>query len=392
MVLKMVPAAVLAVLAALGTANAQSVNDFSGPRELPPASFSGQQFVDSRGCVYLRAGLSGRTNWVPRVTQDRKQLCGYPPTFAKQKIDVVEDAPQRAPSQPVTGRRPIETVATTTTPPRIRQTPPPAATRVPAETYAAPPVRVAPAPQRVVKAAPPVAAPAPKRVVRQAKGEPGNGCYADAPVLETFEVRGGGTMRLCTAGDGQLAGARAPRLAGGAAAVAPSGYAERATGTLSSQDVSVPPKGYKKAWTDDRLNPNRGKGTAQGWADQDQVWTRDVPAQSVQDALKAGKRVVIVRRVTVSSKSSPAEPAAPRAAKSASGKAYVQVGTFGEPANASRAVAQLQGLGLPVARAKTAKSGKALQIVMAGPFASSSEAQAALKAARRAGFGDAFLR
>lgn len=402
MVLKLVSVAVLAVVAGLGAANAQSANDFGGPRELPPASFKGQQYVDSRGCVFLKAGLAGRVNWVPRVTADRRQLCGYPPTFAKQQIEVAEEAPRAAPapSQPA-GRKPIETVATTTEAPRIREVPPKTAVRVPAASYAAPPVVMAqPAPRKTAPAAAPVA-PA-QRVVRATppatSARPGNGCYADAPNLETFAVRGGGTMSLCVASRSDLTNARPPRLAGGAAAVAPSGFVE--TGArkskggqvvVSSQDVTVP-KGYKKAWGDDRLNPKRGQGTATGWADQDQVWTRDVPAQDVVDAARAaGKKVVVVRRVVVSSKSSPVEPAKTKAKAGAAG-AYVQVGTFGQPANADGAAARLQGLGLPVARAKTNRSGKALQIVYAGPFGSAGEVQAALKAARRAGFSDAFIR
>lgn len=36
------------------------------------------------------------------------------------------------------------------------------------------------------------------------------GCYADAPVAERFRVVGGGTVVLCTRGDGNLATARAP--------------------------------------------------------------------------------------------------------------------------------------------------------------------------------------
>lgn len=404
MVWKMVSAAVFAVSFGAAGANAQSAGDLRGPRELPPSSFTGQQYVDSRGCVFLRAGLAGRTNWVPRVTRDRKQLCGYPPTFSKQVIDVVEDDPRPAPqpSAPAAaGRRPIDTVATTTTAPRIRETPPKGAARVPASSYAAPPVVMAPPTvKRVVKAAPPAAAPAPKRVVRSSKPRPANGCYAEAPVRETFELRGGGTITLCTSGNGSLTDARPPRLEGGAGAVSPSGYVEGRAGTgapqvtTSSQNVPVVPKGYRLAWKDDRLNPNRGKGTAQGWAAQDRIWTREVPMRTVEEATRNGKRVVILRRVSVSTKSSPVDGGESRPARTAApaGKTYVQVGTYGQPENASGAAARLKALGLPVARAKISSGGKGLQIVMAGPFTSAGQAQAALAAARKAGFGDAFIR
>jgi hypothetical protein len=53
----------------------------SGPAGLPPASFQGTQFVDLEGCVYIRAGFGGTVQWVPRVTRDRRQLCGFEPSF-----------------------------------------------------------------------------------------------------------------------------------------------------------------------------------------------------------------------------------------------------------------------------------------------------------------------
>ena len=147
------------------------------------------------------------------------------------------------------------------------------------------------------------------------------------------------------------------------------------------------PKGYRPAFDDDRLNPNRAIGTRAGWEAQDRVWTREVPSRLVADAEKQPGKTVAVRRVYSSSKSEPSAPA-----PKAGGRSYVQVGTFGQPANADGASSRLAGMGLPVARSKVTKNGKALQIVLAGPFGSSSEAQAALSAARRAGFGDAFIR
>jgi cell division protein FtsN len=157
---------------------------------------------------------------------------------------------------------------------------------------------------------------------------------------------------------------------------------------VADRSETVVPKGYKLAWDDGRLNSQRGKGTARGWADQDQVWTRDIPAVAVSEAAQPVKK-----RVATSSSAS--EPAATRksvSTKSTGGKAYIQVGTFGVASNADGAASRLQDLGLPVARAKFSKGGKALQIVMAGPFASASDAQSVLGAVRGAGFGDAFVK
>lgn len=252
--------AVVAALLSAGAVQAQSLSRLGGPANLPPSGFDGQQFVDARGCLFMRAGFGANVTWVPRVDSGHNPICGYPPTFAAATLQAVEKA-------------------------------------------------MAPDPE----AAPPdVAAPA-----------------APVPAPAT---------------------------------------------------IPKPPKGYRLAWTDDRLNPLRGIGTAEGQAQQDRLWTRQVPAQLVAATPRvAGKPAA---RVAVSTMSAPEGDL----------RAFVQVGSFGDPANARRAGETLAALGLPVATGRLTRQGKVLTVVYAGPFSAADTARAGLAAARAAGFGDAVLR
>ena len=70
--------AVLAVMALCASAASAQ----TGPAELPPADFAGRQYVDSRGCVFVRAEVNGAVAWAPRLDRDRVPLCGYRPSMA----------------------------------------------------------------------------------------------------------------------------------------------------------------------------------------------------------------------------------------------------------------------------------------------------------------------
>lgn len=54
----------------------------AAPKELPPGNFTGRQYVDSAGCAFIRAGAGGVVQWVPRVTRNRRLVCGLQPSLA----------------------------------------------------------------------------------------------------------------------------------------------------------------------------------------------------------------------------------------------------------------------------------------------------------------------
>lgn len=359
-----------------------AAQDLRPPRELPPPGFTGQQYTDSRGCVFLKAGLGGRTNWVARIGRDRRQLCGYPPTFAR-ATEVAEDAPPAAAAPVAAAPPPAQPARRAAPAPQPR--PAVQATRgCPANApigerarradgsvalfcsasrdrlAAAIAAAQSPAPQVTRSAAAPAQAPVVPPVTPGISADVRIVCPASAPNPQRVTLRDGSSTILCAGPDGDVQTAAAGLRRNG----------------LTFAPL-VPP-GYRFAWEDDRLNPRRGQGTAEGQMAQDRVWTRDVPARMVAAPAAAPSQG---RQVTVSSSDTG------RAAR-----LFVQVGSFGVPANAQAAQGRLSALGLPAAARRATIRGKAVQVVYAGPFATQTEARVAVAAARRAGFADAFIR
>lgn len=348
MLFRVVSTAMWALVVGAGIGSAQDLP--AGPAERPPEGFPGAQYVDSRGCVYLRAGMDGSVTWVPRVTPDRKPLCGYPPSIAGlvepgKPTAVEEVAAPAAPAvivppapAPLAQDKPAATpdVAAATDPlmagaapaasPAVPAAAPPAAAQAAskrADTTARPPRKAKPHRVALRPKAPrlPVVIHAhgaaelqafrrltiaPGEVVAPADLPAKVGCPVSAPQARRVALMDGGSTVLCTRPGHGLDGARVPVL---------------------------PP---------------------------------------LDTALAAA----------VVPKSGPSvAPAVPLARR------YVQIGAFSVPANAERALDRLQSLGLPAAVSRGQ-----LDVVMAGPFADTQAIRAALTAARSAGYTDAFIR
>jgi hypothetical protein len=354
---------VLVALASQAVAFDAFAQSRTGPAELPPAGFAGAQYVDSRGCAYVRAGYGGQVTWVRRVGSDRRPICGLQPTrvgMERARAALAAEAAAPATAAP----------------------PPPTTPARAARSAAPPPVAAA----RPAPAAPPPAA---------------SQCPARAPVAQRFELVGGGTVVLCLERGVTITGARPGDPARPAGYVPGPGAQVVDPRVVPRVPATVVPPGYRLAWTDDRLNPQRGPRTAAGDRQMAALWTNEVPQVPVDDRRAAGSQPAPAPAITMSTRSVPpaSVPAAPQAAPAparapvtVAAGAFVQVGSFGVPANARRAEARLAALGLPVRTVRGTVAGKAVEVVRAGPFATGEAAQAALQAARAAGFGDAILR
>ncbi|UWR54154.1 SPOR domain-containing protein [Phaeobacter inhibens] len=438
MTLTRIIASALIAAASFGGAQAQSARTTEAPAEFPPASFEGKQYVDSRGCVFIRAGIDGNVTWVPRVTRSRKQLCGFEPTqvAAAPSAPRATSAPapelitlpadQRANGAEVTVAEESVVPVGASTAPRSVTTTKPQRSAV----RQAKPVRTVASTGRLPRQRPvlddayrpPTVAPT---IISQ-----GYGRCSGASALSQQYINQTGDVRCGPQGDSnRLSSVLDPNTR----VVPKHVYQERAL----SRGLMVP-EGYRRAWGDDRLNPRRAEmslggvlarangGVPAGYvrvSHQDRynqnrgpqgtaIWTRTVPREGIRRpvdrpvvtlstrqradaAADVAQDDVLVTRL--STRSQPLAETAPRREATAALSApvapsrYVRAATLADVAKAEAVAQRLRQKGLPVRLGRVNRQGQTLQVVLAGPFAGGQAAQSALSKVRAAGFAGARL-
>jgi len=388
-------------VAALGAATSVAVSGWAFaqgvPAEQPPASFTGVQYIDSEGCVFIRAGVAGAVEWVPRVGRDRQPICGQTPSAASRTASA--SAPSSSQTENVVVIGGTGSTSTTTT------------TTRPVTTAPRPAIATVAAPTATVTVRAPATSPTP------VSGGVSACTGANAIYFRGDNVRCGPQATHPGPGAGGVVGGTATVAAASADGV----------GSLRVPRTAAPPpvpEGFRSAYDDDRLNPLRGVGTPAGDAQMALVWTNTVPRRLVDartgqpvgamypglrsptttavavapeaDGVTASSRAITPRTRTVPGATTQAIPeavaAGPEPIRVSTQDRHVLAGTYPSRAEADRAYARLAATGLPMRLGQIDRSTGMVYAVVAGPFATTDALVTALRTAQAAGFSGAATR
>lgn len=419
-------------------ANAQFTTERQ-PAEFPPETYTASQYVDSEGCVFVRAGIGGVTSWVPRVNRSREPLCGFEPSLTiADRVAMTPEFPDELIIEipqlqlPAAEAMPMESDDVAASP---------AAETVAAVEDAEPQLRLSEVcdgksgvlsgfrvketgepvdcgpvePQAVVAMSPPAAL----EPVSQGPSLAHGSMIGLQEICADIEATGreyilasGGALNCEALTSGRRyrvvsIGGIAPLVADEAAVTPAQLAAPAPRDRLATSAIARGACRYEIGSVDEYLTG--GNGVPFRCVPQD-VLPYDKNSSGTAEAPTSSNTSRTASRAPVAVPSVPEgyEPVwtdgrlnpqrgIPEAAASSSevsSKAagnMIQVGVFAVSANAQRAISALQSAGLPVQRGSLQRDGKTLHVIQAGPIGGTGVA-AALRSVRDLGYRDAFVR
>lgn len=325
---RLVASAAFAGAACVGVLQAQGLNGGIVPAEFPPPGYQGRQYVDSTGCVFIRAGIDGAVTWVPRVDRQRRQMCGQPPTLVAGTTSAPAATVNTVSARPVTATPAARPARPATAQPR---------------SVAAVPGAVVVHPQAAMASGfGPHTRVVPKHVYLQ------NLATQSVTVPPGYETVWEDDRLNPRRAEQSLAGIAASRQI----------WRETVPQTLARQKL---PAGVERS---------RVSLSVAGGREDDRV-------RLVHRANKAP-----VSHVTVSTRSVPKDAA----------MRYVEVTRMPDVASAKQAAAQLRRSGLPTRLGRERGQEQGPVLLLAGPYAEGAALQAGLSRVRAAGFPSARIR
>ncbi len=404
------------------------------PAEPPPPDFSARQYIDSKGCVFLRDDGTG--GWTARVSRNGAPICGYPPTLSARGLD---GKPRLRVLDPDAGRSPAELleqalaekVLTNLRPGELASDPTPLE-KLP---DMGPEPDISSAPSDALKAAlaavPDMrrsmgAALQPNRRLCELLGydnsagpsavgsDPSQG-YCDSlpssdlsrltfirPVGSALSPPAGASgVSPATAAPGAAADMPAPAASKPAAKdAAKEEAAKEPVPKPAKPDAAAPAKTPAKAPAPKPTAARDAASPEKPAIAKTPIAKTPVAAAPAKPTAKApaahgqsAKPPVAKTPATTATAKPQPEAAQPmRGGMIPAAARYVQVGTYADAANADRAAQVVAGMGHAVLRGTDRIGTRDVQFIMAGPFNDRQSIVKALDGIRRAGFKDAYPR
>ena len=318
----------LSAICCFGIIGAGAAIAQSGPAELPPEDFAGRQYIDSKGCIYLRTTRDTGVVWEPRTLTEGEVMCGFAPTFPF--------------LEPKDGSDPMDQVVVipkTPVEPEVQEEEPQAAAEVEPDESPAPVVEMPkPAEAEPKPLEEPVTEP---EVVDVEEEEPSVESLADLDSVET---------------------------------------------EASTEKEVVEPEVAEELEEAAKAQPEPVETEAPVEA----ASAQPEPVQPNETVVPEPKPepAPVVTSDPVETATQPEEVAQADWSKGT----YLQIAAFRQRENTLKTKAKIEDIGLQIAIETVQSQGRPLEVVLVGPFADSEAAKDALRAVRRAGYKDAFTR